>query len=95
MKVKVELTGQLRAAAGRDTIPLDLAAGATIGDLMTKLVATGPPAVRPHLATADGRLQPTLVVVIDGEALPNTGHRETATVSEGATVVLIPPVAGG
>lgn len=95
MQVTVELTGQIRSAAGRELMPLTLEAGATLGDLIAGLIAASPPAVRPHVVTADGRLQPTLVVVIDNQALPSNGQRELVPVSDGATVVLIPPVAGG
>jgi molybdopterin converting factor small subunit len=94
MNVRVEYTGQVRSAAGRDVVAAELDAGATLGDLMATLAATGPEGLRPHLLTAAGRIQPTLVVVIDGRAVAGTA-REATALHDGAAVVLLPPVAGG
>lgn len=94
MSVRVDYTGQLRSAAGFAGIELEFSAAATLGDLFTRLVSEGPPALRSHLVTADGRVQPTLVVVVDGQAVAGA-EREATVLPEGATVVLLPPVAGG
>lgn len=94
MKVRVEYTGQVRTAAGSDAVVAELGAAATLGDLVAALVAAGPEGLRPHLLTPAGRIQPTLVVVLDGRAVAG-GSREATALHDGATVVLLPPVAGG
>lgn len=94
MSVRVDYTGQVRSAAGCEGIELEFSAAATLGELFARLVSEGPPALRPHLVTADGRVQPTLVVVVDGRAVAGAA-RETTPLHDGATVVLLPPVAGG
>lgn len=94
MTVRVEYTGQVRSAAGRDRVEAECGPDATLGDLFARLVADGPPALRPHLVTTDGRIQATLVVVVDGEAVAGSA-RETTPLRDGAAVVLLPPVAGG
>lgn len=94
MTVRVEYTGQMRTAAGRHVDEIDVDAGTSLGGLVALLAALGPPTLRPHLVTSDGRIQPTLVVVVDGRAVPGDA-REALVISDNATVVLLPPVAGG
>ena len=94
MTVRVDYTGQMRAAAGRHVDEIEVDAGTSLGGLVALLAALGPPAVRPHLVTSDGRIQPTLVVVVDGRAVPGDA-REALVIGDNATVVLLPPVAGG
>lgn len=94
MIVRVEYTGQVRTAAGRDAIEVQVADDTTLGGLLESLAETGPPGLRPHLLANDGRVQPTLVVVVDGRAVAGQA-RETTPLHHGAAVVLLPPVAGG
>lgn len=94
MTVRVEYTGQVRAAAGRHGDEVEVDAGTSLGGLVGTLAALGPPALRPHLVTADGRIQPTLVVVVDGRAVAGDA-REAVVIGDHATVVFLPPVAGG
>jgi molybdopterin converting factor small subunit len=94
MIVRVEYTGQIRTAAGRDAVEVDVEENATLGSLVAGLVAAGPPGLRPHLLAHDGRIQPTLVVAVDGHALAGQA-REATVLHDGAAVVLLPPVAGG
>lgn len=94
MTVRVEYTGPVRAAAGRHADEVEVDAGTSLGGLAATLAAPGPPALRPHLLTADGRIQPTLVVVIDGRAVPDDA-REALGIGGHATVLSLPPVAGG
>ena len=94
MTVRVEYTGQMRAAAGRHVDEIEVDAGTSLGGLVALLAALGPPPLRPHLVTSDGRIQPTLVVVVDGRAVPGEA-REALVIGDNATVVLLPPVAGG
>lgn len=94
MTVRVDYTGQVRSAAGCAGVELQLSTGATLGDLFLRLVSEGPPSLRPHLVTDDGRMQPTLIVVVDGQAVAGA-VRETTPLRDGATIVLLPPVAGG
>jgi molybdopterin converting factor small subunit len=94
MIVRVEYTGQIRTAAGRDAVEVRVADDTTLGGLLTSLAEAGPPGLRPHLLAHDGRIQPTLVVASDGHALAGQA-RETTVLHDDAAVVLLPPVAGG
>ncbi len=81
MKVNVRLFAGLTEIVGARQIELDLADGATVGDLREKM-AEKFPAVGPFLSS--------LVCAVNEEYVP-AGHH----VREGDDVALIPPVSGG
>ncbi|HET6883559.1 MAG TPA: MoaD/ThiS family protein [Pirellulales bacterium] len=94
MHVRVEFTGQLQTAIGRTSDRVELPGGATVAMLLVQLAQRCGDPVRPHLLSASGQLQPSLLVAINGTASPS--QQAAATVlRNGDTVVLLPPIAGG
>lgn len=94
MEIEVELTGQLRTAAGRTELVVTVEPGATLRGLLDRLAAATP-ALAPHLFAADGRLQPSLLVVVNGTAITAAADGEPRLLKAGDRVGLMPPVAGG
>lgn len=95
MEIEVELTGQLRTAAGRTELVVPVEPGATLRGLLDRLAAATP-ALAPHLFAADGRLQPSLLVVVNGTAIAAAAaDGEPRLLKAGDRVGLMPPVAGG
>ncbi len=95
MRVQVLYFGVLKERFGTAEEPVELAGGATVGDLVRELRArTSNPAMSRELANADSesslRLWQSLAVAV---------NREYAALStvlrEGDEVALLPPVSGG
>ena len=81
-RVEVRYFAGAAAAAGTGAEPLDLPAGATVGDALTALAAAHP-ALRPVLEVASVLLDEVVV-------------RERSTpVPDGAQLDVLPPFAGG
>lgn len=94
MHVRVEFTGQLQTAIGQTNDRVELAEGATVAMLLEQLGKCCGDEARPHLFSASGRVQPSLLVTINGTAFPS--RQVAATVlRDGDTVLLLPPIAGG
>jgi len=93
MEIEVELTGQLRTAAGRAELVVPVEPGATLRGLLDQLAAATP-ALAPHLFAGDRRLQPSLLVVVNGTAVA-AADGEARLLKAGDRVGLMPPVAGG
>jgi molybdopterin converting factor small subunit len=94
MEIEVELTGQLRTAAGRAELVVPVEPGATLRGLLDQLAAATP-ALAPHLFASDRRLQPSLLVVVNGTAVAAAADGEARLLKAGDRVGLMPPVAGG
>lgn len=94
MRVRVEFTGQLQTAIGRANEQIDLPQGATVTMLLEQLAQGCVKEVRLHFFSASGQVQPSLLVAINGTALPLRQAGSTV-LREGDTVLLLPPIAGG
>ena len=79
--VHVRLFASLRELIGERTISVDLADGATVGDLRARIGETYPN-VQPFL--------PSIICAVDEEYVPGD-H----VLRDGDNVALIPPVSGG
>ena len=91
MTIDVEYAGHLRKARGLDIESMDLADGATAGDLMRQLSDQHEP-LRAILRREDGRLsRAVLVLVGDDLAADPSG----VTLREGQRVTLLPAISGG
>jgi sulfur-carrier protein len=81
MKVRVRLFAAAKDLAGRDVLPLEVAAPATIADIRTALLAAAP---------ALANIVPHALWAVDTQyAL------ESTRVTEQSEIALIPPVSGG
>lgn len=94
MNVRVQFLGQLRTAAGVAYEACQLPDGFTLGEAMRHLAQERGPEVARHVQTADGRVPPTLLIAINGEAVP-AGEVAGTVLRPGDTVTLMPPIAGG
>jgi MoaD family protein len=94
MEIEVELTGQLRTAAGRAELVVTVEPAATLRGLLDQLAAATP-GLAAHLFADDNRLQPSLLVVVNGTAVTAAAEGEAMLLKAGDRVSLMPPVAGG
>lgn len=94
MYVRVEYTGQLQTAIGRANDRFDLPEGATVAMLLVELGKYYGEQARPHLFSALGQVQSSLLVAINGTALPSRQAMVTV-LREEDSVLLLPPIAGG
>lgn len=94
MNVRVEFAGQLQTATGQTNDRVDLPEGATVAMLLEHLGNCCGDQARPHLFSASGHVQPSLLVAINGTALPSRLAGATV-LRDGDTVLLLPPIAGG
>ena len=81
MKVRVKLFAVARELAGSDELIVELAEGATIGDLRASIIATSPSLSRivPHAMWAVGAAYAS----------------DDTPLNEQSEIALIPPVSGG
>ncbi len=93
MKLRVQYMAQLRAIVGCGEEAVELLAGSSVADLLSHL-ATTHGAARSHFVTEEGRVRPSLLIVVNDSAVP---AREAATAELRAddVVILLPPIAGG
>ncbi|HML01104.1 MAG TPA: ubiquitin-like small modifier protein 1 [Acidimicrobiales bacterium] len=91
MPVEVRLPTVLRAqAGGQSTLEM---AGVTVGDVLRELVAQYP-GMAGQVLTEDGSLHRFVNVYVDDDDIRYLGGLDTK-VSDGATVSILPAVAGG
>jgi MoaD family protein len=93
MKVRVQLTAQLRTAIGRSSVELELPDGSSVAALI-ELLAEMFAEARPHLLTADGQPHRSLLVVVNDSAVLSL-NADQALLRPGDAVTLMPPIAGG
>jgi sulfur-carrier protein len=93
MKLRVQYTAQLRAAAGRAEDEIELPEGSSLAELLAHL-ATKLDGAAAHLLSTDGRTHRSLLIVVNDLAVP--AHAAAATsLKPGDIVTLLPPIAGG
>ncbi|HYA68835.1 MAG TPA: ubiquitin-like small modifier protein 1 [Acidimicrobiales bacterium] len=91
MPVEVRLPTVLQAqAGGQSTLEM---AGVTVGDVLRELVAQYP-GMAGQVLTEDGSLHRFVNVYVDDDDIRYLGGLDTK-VSDGATVSILPAVAGG
>lgn len=94
IQVQVDYSGQLRTAAGCREATVELAEGTTLRGLLDRLAADAPP-LGDHLFCQAGGVQPSLLLVVNGAAVPSGEAAERVALASGDSVSLMPPVAGG
>jgi MoaD family protein len=93
MKLQVQYTAQLRGCVGQPEEHVELPDGSSLLGLLRQLAARWDRA-RQHLLTDLGQPRPSLLVVVNGVAIP--AHEAGDSVLQaGDVVVLMPPIAGG
>lgn len=92
MRITVELMAQLRVALGATQVRVEVEEGATLQDVLRKLLDECDGDRNALLLTADGSLSPTVIASVHGRALPNGAE---VILTDGDTISLFSPIAGG
>jgi molybdopterin converting factor small subunit len=94
MKLRVQYSAQLRAAAGRPHDELDMPDGSSLAALLDRVVGLLDEAARMHLIGPGGGIRSSLLVVVNDAAAPV--HAAASTdLKHGDVILLLPPIAGG
>ncbi len=94
MRLCLQYSGQIAALAGRGEEDAGSMPGKRLRDVLAGLAADGrDPGFGKLLLTAEGGIQPTLLLVVDGEQW--VGEKNAYVPDDGATVFLMSPIAGG
>jgi molybdopterin converting factor small subunit len=88
--VKVELVGHLRQEAGGHIIEIELGGSTGLGDALRRL----PPNLRRHILSADGSINPGILVLVNGADVRSLVDGEVF-VDDDDTVTIIPSIHGG
>lgn len=94
MRLRVQYTAQLRAAAGRGEEEIDLPEGSTLEALLMHVATELCRETAGFLLTPGGGLQPSLLVAVNNRAI-STREAGAVSISTGDVVMLLPPIAGG
>jgi molybdopterin converting factor small subunit len=92
MNVRVQFTAQLRTAVGQAAADVELPEGCSVAALLDVLAARYSEAA-PHLL-ASGKVQRSLLVVINDKAVAGSQLSEIQLCSSDV-ITLLPPIAGG
>jgi len=94
MRLYVQYSAQLRTAIGRAEETVDLPEGSSVHSLLQHIGNNRGEHVALHLFNRAGEAQPSLMVALNGSAIPPIAARSTA-LKAGDTIALMPPIAGG
>ena len=93
MTLTFSYTGQLAAAAGTADETVEAADDAVLGPVLNELADRHGSGYRDLILDAEGRVRPTLLVVLDG--VQASGEKETLVLAGVSNVMLMTPIAGG
>ena len=93
MNVELRCFGPVREAVGEKTTERELPEGATVGDLLSALVADAPD-LDGQLVDDQGAVRENINVTVEGRNVRQLEGAETA-LSDGDVVRIAPPVVGG
>lgn len=93
LTITVALTGQLRQAAPALTSIL-VPAGTALDGALDHVAEQGGAALLRQLRRSDGRMEPTVIVVVNGRVV-GAAERGGLVLSDGDEILLMPPIAGG
>ena len=92
MRVTVHYRAQARQAAGLASESVEVDAACSIEDLARLLAARRGEGLRGLLFGDDGAIRGNVLFIVGGEQVPKAGG---ATLRDGDTVTILPPMAGG
>lgn len=93
MKIEVELMGQLRGILAQDQLVFELPRAATVQNLLRELI-TRCESSRLQFLTEQGEIQPSLLLVINDQAIP-TRQASSIVLTDGDHLTILPPISGG
>ena len=94
MEVQTKFFAALREIVGKKIETIELADGASIQEVIHKLVETYGKPLETHLFDTQGRLSASYQILINGINIGTLEGLETL-LKEGDTIALLPPVGGG
>ena len=95
VSVRVKLVGVFRVLSGRSRVMVRLSEGATVGDVVQKLVESFPPEFGDALVDPVlGEPQPNALILVNGREVSVLGGVGTM-VGDGDEVVFVPVTHGG
>lgn len=94
MKVRVKSFTTIRNAIGASEIVVDTD-GSTVGDIIAVLTREYGDKFREEVLNPDGTVKPHVRVLLNGHFIDQVGDPLRHSVSEGDTIFLFPPTAGG
>lgn len=92
--MQVSFYATLRQIVGAKTVQFDLPDGATIGELITRIVTQYPP-LRKELLDNDGSLYRHVHVFVNGRDVPYLENRMETVLREQDIISVFPAVGGG
>ena len=93
--VRVRSIALIRTLLGKEEIPLSLPEGATVEDLLTRLVETGDPKLASYFALPKEKsAHAPLRIMINGRDIAVLAGRETV-LAAGDDILIFIPIAGG
>jgi molybdopterin converting factor small subunit len=92
MQVHIELTAQARQQAGKPSVVVELATGATVQTALHTLATQTLPEVRSFLLDDAGTLRPGLMLIVNGQVC---GHADTHVLLNDDRITLLAPLGGG
>ena len=92
MKVTVNYLGQIRQLVGKDSEPRSADDDDGLDTLIGDLARDHGPSFAEMVLDAGGRIQPFLLVLVNGAAIDKS---TPPALNEGDEVTLMPPLAGG
>ena len=94
LAVKVKLYATLRQIAGQKTIDVDLAAGATVADLLDAVLARHPE-MKTDLLDENGDLFPHVHLFVNGQDAPLLEQALETPIASDDEIDLFPATGGG
>ena len=94
MKINVQFEAQLREVAGTGRIEMNLPDQASLLDGLKKVANDSERALAERLLTKDSTIQPGVMTFVNDQ--PVLGSlADSHQLSEGDTILLLPPISGG
>lgn len=92
MKVTVKYWGQIKQSTGKTSEAIELADGATVRDLVERLLDFYGEALRAHVVRAEGASRQSVLLAVGEEQVEWDAPRK---LEDGDVVTFLPPIAGG
>ena len=94
MKVRIQFEAQLRQVAGYSEAEIDMPAEATVLDALKQQTSGDASELRGRMFSSEGGLLSTILLFLNDQAVP-VDQAATTVLSDGSTVLVLPPISGG
>ncbi len=94
MNVKVKVFAALRELLGTREVDVNVLEGATLSDVLEKLVEKYGSPLKNYLFSDDGELKPHFTIYVNSVGINELSGLKTP-LKEGDVIAILPPVSGG